>query len=86
MGHFCSAYMAAAESEDQSADAQIKRFVVKHFRETDFDQAFTIRQAGGVCLGLTIGLSLLLAQHTYFIFTSSSSIEYGVLIPINPFF
>ena len=57
-----------------------------HFRDDDYSTAFTIRQAGGVCLGLTIGLSLLLLQHTYFICTSSSSIEYGVLIPINPFF
>ena len=39
-----------------------------------------------MCLGLTIGLSLLLAQHTFFIWTSTTSIEYGVLMTINPFF
>ena len=86
MGRFCNFFMTPPSSADSENDAKIKGFVMHHFRSTDFSQAFTIRQAVGVCLGLVIGLSLLLFQHTFFILTSCSSIEYGILIPINPFF
>lgn len=86
MGHFCNLYMVAPATDEPHDQQEIKRFVMQHFRNSDFAEAFTVRQAAGVCLGLTIGLTLLLLQHTYFIWTSTSSIEYGVLIPINPFF
>ena len=91
MGHFSHYYLSWSRiGPDSDINAQhqyhVKRELDAYFRQYDEFGSSSIRQASGICMGLVIGLSLLLLQHTFFIWTSTSSIEYGVLLSVNPFF
>lgn len=89
MGSFSRSYLSPPTSymgRDQDPEDKVRRFLELYLRGQDDISSGTIRQASGVSLGLVFGLSLLLAQHTFFVWTSTSSIEYGVLMSLNPFF
>ena len=63
------------------SDPEIRISLQNHIRG-ESDMAFAVT----LCLGMVLMITGLILQHCYFILTSNCTIEYMMLMGVNPFF